>query len=79
MNASIAADGGWGIPLGTPVVDAAGERLGMLRAADPWVLAVERGIFFPGEYAIAMAEVDRYEDGALILKRTKQDLLGDAT
>ena len=77
MGARLRAEAAWGVPLGAPVVDAAGEVLGTLRDADPWVLSVDRGRPAPAEYAVATAEVDRYDGRALVLKRTKAQLVGD--
>lgn len=77
MDATLTAEGGWGIPIGTPVFDAAGEKLGTVREADVYALVVERGFFFVTDHEIALDEVDRLEDGKLVLKRTKAQLLGD--
>ena len=77
MDASLTADANWSIPRGAPVLDAAGEKLGTVVDADTLFLLVERGIFFVTDYQIPLEEVDRYEDGRLILKRTKAQLLAE--
>jgi hypothetical protein len=67
-----------GIPIGVPVYDAAGVKVGRVRWADPLGLAVERGWLFHTESEIPLDEVDRYQDGKLYLKRTKSEVLGCA-
>ena len=84
MNAAIAAldataiDGGWGIPVGTPVYDLRGEKIGTVVDADPYELVVERGLFLVRHYPVKLSDVDRFEDGKLYLKRTKEQVLDGA-
>lgn len=73
-DARSAALGDWQIPLGAPVSDAAGEKLGSVRAADAYALIVGQGVRFVTEWEIPLHEVEPYEDGRLILKRTKAEL-----
>ena len=67
MNAAIAADAGWSIPIGTPVFDVAGERIGSVVGADLHALKVARGRLRRATLAIPLALVARYEDGKLFL------------
>ena len=79
MDAAITA-GGWGVPRGAAVYDAAGEKLGTVAGADLDALTVERGFLFPTSYAVPLRAVARYEDGALHLSLTKAELdAGDGT
>lgn len=70
-------DEGWSIARGTPVYTADGEKLGGILSADAYTLVVERGFLFPTDYVVAIADVERYEDGRLFLKLTKTQVLGD--
>lgn len=74
MDASSATLGDWQIPLRAPVYDAAGEKLGSVRAADAYALIVGQGVRFVPAWELPLDEVERYEDGRLILKRTKAEL-----
>lgn len=65
----------WSIPNGTPVYDAAGERIGTVCDADIDALIVARGRFFVHEYAVDMADVDRLERGRLVLRVSKDAVL----
>ena len=65
----------WGIPVGTPVHDVAGEKVGHVADADSADLVVERGWFLVRDYRVRLADVDRYEDGTLYLKLTKDEVL----
>jgi hypothetical protein len=76
MNAALGFAEHSGVPLGAPVYDAAGESLGTLVAADAYALVIARGFFFPKEFTVAMAAVDRFEDGKLYLSLTKGQLTG---
>ncbi len=70
-----ATTGGRGIPVGTPVYDLAGEKVGTVADADAYDLVVERGFFFVHSYPIKLSDVERYENGALHLKITKVQVL----
>jgi len=64
----------WGIPAGTPVYDAAGEKLGTVSGADPFNLTIARRRLFASDLVVPMSLVDRYEDGKLFLCTTKDRL-----
>jgi hypothetical protein len=66
------------IPVGTVVLDAAGDKVGRVHFADSVALLVHRGWLFPSEEEIPLREVDRYQDGKLILRRTMAEVLGHA-
>ncbi len=68
----------WSIPIGTPVHDAAGSRIGTVCDAGIDALIVERGRFFVHEYAVEMTDVDRLEQGRLVLKVSKEAVLHGA-
>jgi hypothetical protein len=76
MDATLSADAGWAIPAGTPVYDAAGAKLGTVRAADADALLVARGFRFVTDSEVPLDEVARDEDGKLFPKRTKAEVAG---
>ena len=76
MVASLVNEASWSIPLGTPVYDVAGERMGSVKGADNYDLSVEEGLLLVTTYRIPMAFVDRYEDGAIHLSVTKAEASG---
>jgi hypothetical protein len=76
MVASSINEPNWSIPLGTPVYDVAGERVGAVKGADNYALSVEEGLLIVTTYAIPMSLVDRYEDGAIRLSVTKAEASG---
>jgi len=76
MQAIAMFDAVHGIPLGIPVYDAAGEKIGRVRWVDALGLSVEQGWLFPKESEIPLDEVDRFQDGKLILRCTKAELRG---
>lgn len=78
MGTNTAAAGEWDLLIGAPVYDAAAEKLGTVRFADAYALLVAREFSFGTDYEIPLAEVDRYEEGRLILKRTKTECHVDA-
>jgi hypothetical protein len=47
--------------VGMNVYDAAGDKVGRLVGADAWDLIVEQGVFFPTEFAVPIAAVDRVD------------------
>ena len=65
----------WSIPNGTPVHDVNGTKIGKVCDADIDALVVTHGRFFVHEVAIDMADVDRVEQGRLVLKVTKDAVL----
>lgn len=62
----------WGIPIGTDVYTAEGEHLGSVVEGDSYDLLVERGFFFIHDYQIRLSDVDRFEDGKLVLSLTRE-------
>ena len=69
-----ALDGSWGIPVGTAVYTSDGERLGSVVDGDAYELIVERGWFFIHDYQSRLADVDRFEEGRLMLRLTKAEV-----
>ncbi len=67
-------DEGWGIPIGTGVYTADGEHLGSVVEGDAYELVVERGFFFIHDYQIRLSDVDRFDDGKLVLSLTKEQV-----
>jgi hypothetical protein len=76
--ATFVAESSWSIPFGTPVFDVVGEKLGTVRDADLYNLAVEEGLLIITTYMIPMAFVERFEDGALHLNVTKAEVAGNS-
>jgi hypothetical protein len=74
MDAAIAGTANWSIPIGTPVYDVAGEKLGSVSGMDGFSLLVEEGFLMITTHVIPMALVERYDDGALYLGVTKDEL-----
>ena len=77
MVSAFVAESNWSIPFGTPVFDVVGEKLGTVRDADLYNLAVEEGLLIITTYLVPMAFVERFEDGALHLNVTKADVAGN--
>ena len=63
--------GGWAVPVGCPVEDVAGARLGTVAGADADHLAVERGFFFR-PYLVPLGAVAGFDGRALRLAVTKE-------
>jgi hypothetical protein len=74
MVAAFAGEVGWSIPLGTPVFDVAGEKMGTVKGADNYELSVEEGLLLITTYTIPMALVGSYDDGAIHLSVTKAEV-----
>ena len=74
MDAAIAGTANWSIPIGTPVYDVAGDKIGSVSGMDGSALLVEEGLLMITTHIIPMALVERYEDGALHLGVTKAEL-----
>lgn len=69
-------DSSWDIPIGVPVFTADGRRLGKVTEADIYGLVIEDGIFFFRRvYRAKLSDVERYEDGALALKLTMDQVV----
>lgn len=62
------------VPLGAPVIDATGDKLGTVRDADSIGLVVEQGTFFITTRFVPYAAVARVEDGTIWLKWSKDEL-----
>ena len=73
MVAALVGEASWSIPLGTPVYDVAGEKMGTVKGADTYDLAVEEGLILVTTYTIPMALVQSYDDGAIHLSVTKAE------
>jgi hypothetical protein len=76
MDTAMMAGSVYGVLIGASVVDAVGKPVGRVRWADAQALTVDRGWLLPVQTQIPLNEVDRYQDGRLILKRTKAEVLG---
>jgi hypothetical protein len=70
-------DESWGIPIGAPVYDIEGQRIGHVRGADNLDLRVERGIILRHTCYVGLNTVDRVEDGRVILSVTKDEAIDD--
>ncbi len=60
---------GWSIPVGCPVLDIEGEKVGTVAGADAEALIVAHAFFF--EYRIPYSAVADYDGHVLRLKVTK--------
>jgi hypothetical protein len=78
MVAALVNEASWSVPLGTPVYDVAGERMGSIKGAGNYDIFVEEGLLLVTTYTVPMALVDRYEDGAIHLSVTKAEASGNA-
>jgi hypothetical protein len=78
MVAALVNEASWSIPLGTPVYDVAGERIGSIKGAGIYDIFVEEGLLLVTTYTVPIALVDRYEDGAIHLSVTKAEASGNA-
>ena len=67
-------DDNWDIPIGSVVYTADGRKLGKVTEGDIYGLRVEDGFIFPRAYCVKLSEVERYEDGTLLLNRMMEDL-----
>jgi hypothetical protein len=76
MDATFAGEVGWSIPLGTPVYDVTGEKMGTVKGADNYALSVEEGLLLVTTYTIPLSLVDSYDDGAIHLSVTKAEASG---
>jgi hypothetical protein len=76
MVAAIAGKASWSVPIGAPVYDVTGEKLGTVAGTDGFDLLVEHGLLFVTTHAVPMGLVARYDDGGLHLRVTKAELLG---
>ena len=67
-------DDSWDIPIGSVVYTADGRKLGKVTGGDIYGLRVEDGFVFPRAYHVRLSDVERYEDGTLLLNRMMEDL-----
>lgn len=72
-------DESWGIPVGTPVYTADGVHLGSVVEGDAYELVVERGFFIIHDYQIRLSDVDRFEEGRLVLHLTNEQVEQERT
>jgi hypothetical protein len=79
MVAVFVSEANWSIPLGTPVYDVLGEKLGTVKGADDFALSVEQGLLLVTTYTVPMALVESYQDGALHLSVTKAEATGNGS
>jgi hypothetical protein len=78
MDAAFTAMEHSSVPVGTPVHDVNGERIGTLSGGDPYTLVVSHGLIFQTDYEVPHSDVDRYDDGKLFLKVTRDQITGKA-
>lgn len=67
-------DGNWDIPIGSVVYTADARKLGKVTGGDAYGLLVEDGLLFPRAYHVKLSDVERYEDGTLLLNRMMEEL-----
>lgn len=60
--------------MGVDVYTADLHRLGIVNYADAGTLLVEEGLFVQYTYTLNPSDVDRYEDGELLLKLTMEQV-----
>lgn len=73
MEATLVGQGNWSIPIGAPVYDVEGAKLGTLAGTDGYTLFVEEGLLMITTHPISMGLVASYDDGGLYLSVTKDD------
>lgn len=64
----------WEIPMGSVVYTADGRKLGKVTGGDASGLRVEDGFLFRRAYHVLLSDVGRYEEGALLLKLTFEQI-----
>ena len=69
LAAAVPADAGWSIPVGCPVLDVAGEKVGTVAGASADALVVGRALFF--EDRVPYSAVADFDGHAVRLKVTK--------
>jgi hypothetical protein len=62
----------WDVPIGAPVDTADGQRLGYILSGDTEQLEVGGGFLFTHTYTILLSDVDRYEDGVVLVVLTME-------
>ena len=63
------------IPIGAPVYDRRGTRLGRVCGADSRALLIERGLLLRRTCAVSLEDVDRVEDGRVVLAVSKDEAI----
>jgi uncharacterized protein (TIGR02271 family) len=61
--------------VGETVRSADGEKLGKVERFDGNTLIIEKGIFFPKEYAVGTEEITGFRDGDLWIRLTRDELI----
>lgn len=64
------------IPLAAPVYGRDGRKLGHVAAVDGGGILVERGFVVLLRCCVAHADVDRCDHGRVVLRRTREEVLG---
>ena len=72
-------DGNRGVPIGSLVYTADGQRLGYVVDGDAYRLDVGDGFLFRRAYALKRSHVQRYEERRLTLTLTMQQVQGMRT
>ena len=65
----------WQIPEGTEVIGADGDKVGKVVAADSSSIVVEKGFFFPTDYAIPTSAISTFDGDTVYLTVTKDEVL----
>jgi uncharacterized protein YrrD len=63
------------IPLGAPVYDRRGARVGRVCGADTWDLLIERGPIPRRTCAVSLEDVERVEEDRVILAVSKDEAI----
>lgn len=75
MVSAVMGDADWSIPVGTPVFDVIGEKMGTVSGTDGFDLILEEGFLLIRTHHVPMTFVEKYEAGALHLSLPKADVL----
>ena len=63
--------------IGAPVYDRDGRRIGKVVSANNADLRIECGLFFRQTYCVSLGDVDRVEDGRVILGVSRDEAMDD--
>ena len=63
------------IPVGMPVYDRRGARVGRVCGADGWDLLIERGLILRRTCAVSMEDIDRVEEDRVVLGVSKDEAI----
>ena len=72
---TMSLDSSWSVPRGTPVVMVDRQMLGRLIGDSPRGLVMGNGFPFVRRYHVRLADVARYEDGTILLRLTRQQVV----